>query len=111
MGLREKLHQYISDNIGLFDCSGDCPDEVALNTDLRTPEYCHKCFTKQIVNLVKEAGYVKLAHDQTLPVSNKGYYQETAAGRDFITIERSVDPIDMLNAGWRKMEVNKDDYD
>lgn len=60
MELEEKLTKYLSDNVALFDCQGDCPDEVALNEDLRTPEYCSKCFAKQIITLVKEDGYVKV---------------------------------------------------
>ena len=60
---------------------------------------------EHIMSLIKEANYVKLADDQTLPFSNKGYYQETAAGRHFFTTEISVDPQDMLKAGWRKVEA------
>jgi len=104
MELKENLIKHLSTNIALFDCQGDCPFEMAINSDFGTAAYCNECFAKQIVALIKEAGYVKLAHDQTLPVSNKGYYQETAAGRNFITTEISADPVDMLNAGWRKVE-------
>jgi len=59
--LKEKLIKYLSNNIALYDCQVSCPDEVALNEDLRTAEYCNKCFTEQIITLVKEANYVKLA--------------------------------------------------
>ena len=55
---RERLIKYLSDNIALFDCQDSCPDEVALNEDLRTPEYCDKCFANQIITLVKNARYV-----------------------------------------------------
>jgi len=94
MKLKEKLIKHLTDNVALFDCQGDCPDEVAINNDLRTPEYCNKCFAKQIVNLTREAGYVKLADDQSLP--DGGFYETTPLYSEAVRI--------LLKAGWRKVE-------
>ena len=60
MELEEKLTKYLSDNVALFDCQDDCPDEEAQRM-VKPDEYCNKCFAKLIITLVKEAGYVKLA--------------------------------------------------
>jgi len=71
MELREKLAHFSRDNIALFDCKGDCPDEVAIKAeagiDIRSPDYCNYCFANKILALIKEDGYVKLADDQSLP--------------------------------------------
>ena len=67
--------------------------------------------TKEILALVKEwykeAGYVRLAKDQSLPRSRYGEYQESAAGKIFIPTETKVDPDDMLKVGWRKVEIGE----
>ena len=52
----EKITKYLEDNVALFDCQGDCPEEVALNEELRTDRYCDRCFAGQIFLLLKEAG-------------------------------------------------------
>ena len=59
MELEEKLTKYLSDNVALFDCQGDCPDEESQRM-VKPDEYCSKCFAKQIITLVKEDGYVKV---------------------------------------------------
>jgi len=51
---REEIARYILDNVALFDCQGDCPDEVGLGEMLRTPEYCAECFTRQILSLTEK---------------------------------------------------------
>ena len=96
MTLRGKITKYLSDNIALFDCQGSCPDEVAINNDLRTDKYCNICFAERIITLVKEAGWVKLANDQSLP--DGGFYETTPLYNEAVRI--------MLRAGWRKVEPN-----
>ena len=53
MSIRERITEKLANDIALYDCQGDCPDEVALNEDLRTPEYCNKCFSDQILTYLK----------------------------------------------------------
>jgi len=71
MELREKLAHFSRDNIALFDCDGECPDEVAIKAeagiDIRSPDYCNYCFANKILALIREAGYAKLSDDQSLP--------------------------------------------
>lgn len=56
---REKLQEFLSSNVGRYDCQGSCPDEVAIyelehdGETIRTDEYCNKCFANQILNLLK----------------------------------------------------------
>ena len=59
MELEEGLTKYLSDNVALFDCQGDCPDEES-RMMVKPDEYCNKCFAKLIITLVKEDGYVKV---------------------------------------------------
>ena len=84
----------------------DCPDdkkeimtycEIACTSPLmiKPDEYCNTCFAKQILTLVKEAGYVKLADDQSLP--DGGFYETTAGYSEAVRI--------MLKAGWRKINM------
>ena len=49
-----------------------------------------------ILGLIKEAGYVKLADDQNLPVIPRGSYSNA----DYLRGQS-----DMLKAGWRKVEL------
>ena len=49
-----KVAEYLRDNIALYDCQGDCPDEIALDEDKRTPEYCNRCFAKTLLRLIRE---------------------------------------------------------
>ena len=57
--LKEQIIQFTRDNVALFDCAGDCPDEVAIYENehygetIRTPEYCNQCFAKRLVKLFK----------------------------------------------------------
>jgi len=106
--LEKMIIKYLSDNIALYDCQDSCPDEVALNEDLRTADYCNKCFAKQIIALVKEAGYVKLADDQSKP--EELLNQESK--EDWFSAYGIMDVLNawrecyqsMLRAGWRKVE-------
>ena len=108
MELEEELTKYLSNNVALFDCQDSCPDEVALNEDLRTPEYCNKCFAERIITLAKEAGYVKLADDQSKP--KELLNQESK--EDWFSAYGIMDVLlawrecyeSLLKAGWRKVE-------
>ena len=51
---KERIAKHLAANVALYDCQGDCPDEIALNEDLRTAEYCDNCFANQIVTLIKK---------------------------------------------------------
>jgi len=97
--LRERLAHFARDNIALFDCTGDCPDEVAIKAEaginlLSSPDTCNYCFANKILAIIKEAGYVKLAKDQRTPQPN-GYYSD-----DYWDAQA-----DMLKAGFRKVEL------
>jgi hypothetical protein len=58
--LVEKLAKKISSDVSLFDCQGDCPDEVAIyelkhyGTTIRTQDYCDRCFSKQLITIFKQ---------------------------------------------------------
>lgn len=59
---QKKLLRFFSDNIGLYDCQDDCPDEVAIyeqehgGETLRTPEYCDKCATNKLLAIIERLG-------------------------------------------------------
>ena len=61
--VRKLLAEHLSENVALFDCEGSCPDEVALNKDLRSDEYCNWCFAGQIFRTI---GSIP-SKDQSLP--------------------------------------------
>jgi len=48
---REKIIKLLEVNIALYDCQGDCPEEVAIQPELRTGKYCDKCFANQILSI------------------------------------------------------------
>jgi len=50
--MKKELLEFITSDVALFDCSGDCPDEVSINEDLRTDKYCNNCFTDKILAIV-----------------------------------------------------------
>jgi len=56
----EELGEFLERNIALFDCQESCPDEIALNEDLRTPEYCNRCFATQLYEYLYAEGYLKV---------------------------------------------------
>lgn len=53
---RESVLKFVSDNIAMYDCQGDCPDEIALaekkGKNLRNAEYCDSCFTNRLLALL-----------------------------------------------------------
>lgn len=61
MAENKGLLTLIKDNIARFDCQVDCPDEVAIyeldhyGETIRTPEYCNRCFTGQILTEIRKA--------------------------------------------------------
>jgi len=117
MELREKLAHYARDNIGLFNCEIECPDNAAIEAeagiDIRFPDYCNYCFANRILAIIKEAGYVKLSDDQSLPENpyDKQIEQagsEPATEEDvyimaFNGFERGI--LAMLRAGFRRVEL------
>ncbi len=76
--VRKLLAEHLSKNVALFDCEGSCPDEVALNEDLLTDEYCNWCFAGQILNRI---GSIP-SKDQSLP--EKPYMSALEYGEDTI---------------------------
>ena len=108
MELEEKLTKYLSDNVALFDCQDDCPDEEAQRM-VKPDEYCNKCFAKLIITLVKEAGYVKLADDQSKPKvllnqESKEDWFRAYGIMDVLNAWRECYSA-LYSAGWRKVEI------
>lgn len=97
--LREKIVNHLSVNIGLYDCQGSCPDEVAINPGLRTENYCNNCFADQIRTLIKE-DYVKLSEDQSLPKNPFNYEDEC---REYTSYSEGQHA--MLKVNFRKVEL------
>jgi hypothetical protein len=71
----EKIRQKLNEDVALYDCQGDCPDEVAINPDLRTDSYCDKCFAKQLVLIMEQTGYVIIEGDGK-GLSENPYYEK-----------------------------------
>ena len=105
--LKENLIKHLTDNVALFDCQDDCPDETT-QMMVKPDEYCNTCFAEQIIAFVKEAGYVKLADDQSKP--RELLNQESKA--DWFSAYGKMDVLlawrecyeSMLKAGWRKVQ-------
>ncbi len=73
----KQIIQFTKDNVALFDCAGDCPDEVAIYENehygetIRTPEYCNQCFAKRLVNLFKaEVDKLPLLSDKEIKATS-----------------------------------------
>jgi len=62
LAIREKIAQFASDNIALYDCQDGCPDEVAIyeleheGETIRTAEYCNKCFATRLFSQTVSSG-------------------------------------------------------
>jgi len=95
--LREKIAKYLFDICRNCNTSGtefysQNPSQELVDT---VEADCYR-EVSHILTLIKEAGYVKLADDQSLP--EKPFYPDKS-----IYCETQQD---MLKAGWRKVELN-----
>lgn len=91
--LREKIAQLLQNN------SSNIIDNIITGAGMPTKSWME--VAKQTIALIKEAGYVKLAEDQNLP---ENYFPPGTIG--FAMREKAEQ--DMLKAGWRKVENEKD---
>lgn len=76
-------------------------------------DVCHIA-CKSILALIREAGYVKLAEDQSLPINPNKEEREAKEQSLHQDIEADLPEVeywqgqqDMLKAGWRKVEIPK----
>ena len=60
--------------------------------------------TKEILNAIKEAGYVKLSKNQSLPDKSGFVNYKSVAGRHYLLAQR-----DMVEAGFRRVELEVKD--
>jgi hypothetical protein len=69
MDIKEQIKELISQDVALFDCQGDCPDEVAIyekkhyGKTIRTDNYCNECFTSKIVKIFEQANPIQAGED------------------------------------------------
>jgi len=71
------------------------------------PDYQGKMgLALQILSLIKEAGYVRLSPDQSLPQAKVNY--SDSLEDTMLQASYRVAQQDMLKANWRKVDENKD---
>ena len=89
--IREKISKLIQDN------SMNLMDSTITGANMPTRTWAE--VAGQILALVREAGYVKLADDQSLPYLT----------RDDPDLESRLNyAVDMKRRGWRKVELEED---
>jgi len=72
VNLKEAITKHISDDVDLFDCQGDCPDEVAIfeneryGETLRTEKYCNECFATKLIGEFKKWLLIQASRDSSI---------------------------------------------